>query len=174
LANILREKREVIDDFTISEGDLAFGEKQFSNFNFATDDTILTAEGVSTLGPYRFERLIAHIFKSDGYSVEIVGGAGDAGCDIVARSSKGNKLIQVKFTEISLAQGTAAINEIRGAKSTYEKKYQCKFDLVAVTNSVFSPNAHSHSISGDAVELVEGGKVQDFLLVNKVPLSILK
>ena len=174
LANILREKREVIDDFTVSEGDLAYGEKQFSNFTYATEDTILTPEGIATLGPYRFERLVAYIYRLDGYSVEIVGGAGDAGCDIVAKSSKGNKIIQVKFTEIRLAQGTAAINEIRGAKSTYELKYNCEFGLVAVTNSVFSPNAHSHSICGDFVELIEGEKIKDFLQTNKVFLSVLK
>lgn len=174
LANILRAKRDVIDDFTISEGELSLNEKSFSAVNFTSDSKILTTEGIATLGPYRFEKLVAKYFEYLGHSVEIVGGAGDVGCDIVTKSPQGNYLIQCKFTEGNAVQHTAGIKEIRGAHSTYENRYGCKFSLVAVTNSIFSPNAHSLAIDGLLVKLIEGNELSDWLKGHKVHLADLR
>lgn len=174
LANILRAKRDVIDDFTISEGELSVNEKSFSSMNFTSDSTFLTPEGVATLGPYRFEKLVAKYFEYLGHSVELVGGAGDVGCDIVTKSPSGNLLVQCKFTEVNAVQNTAGIKEIRGSHSTYENRYGCKFSLVAVTNSIFSSNAHSLAIDGLKVELLEGKKLFDWIASNKIDLSELR
>lgn len=174
LANILREKREIIDDFTVSQGDLGNTEDHFSSFNFSTNDTRLLAEGIRTLGPYKFEMLVAKYFEMEGFSVEVIGKSGDHGCDIVGHSNKKNILVQVKFSEGNSPQGTKPINEIRGAKSFYENKNQKKYSLIAATNTTFSPNAINLSSNGDFVELITGEAFETFLKTNTVLMSTLR
>lgn len=174
LANILRAKRDVIDDFTISEGELLVNEKAFSSVQFNSGSTLLTPEGICTLGPTRFEKLVVRYFESLGHTVEHVGGSGDGGCDIVTRSPKENLLVQCKFTEVNAVQHTSGIREIRGSHSTYQNRYGCEFSLVAITNSVFSPNAHSLAIDGTRVQLIEGKTLIDWIKSNKIFLMDLK
>lgn len=174
IANILQKKRDDIDDFTISGSTAGGEEAQFGSYSFLAEDSILSVEGIPTLGPARFEKLVSLIYKKLGYQVSVVGGSNDRGCDLVCLSEKRNLLVQVKFTEVSLVQGTAAVNEIRGAKSVYEQKHKRKFELVAATNSTFSTNAHSLAVNGDVVEIVEGNFVTDFLKSNLVRLSELR
>lgn len=174
LANILRDKREVIDDFTVSQGDMGQPEAQFDSYSFGTADTRITPEGIRTLGPYKFEKLVGAYYKSMGFSIEQVGKAGDKGCDIVCLSNEANVLVQVKFTEQSSPQGTAAINEIRGSKSYYEQKHGKKFNLVAVTNSFFSPSAHDLSFNGDRVTLISGPTLIEYVNANEVMMSHLR
>lgn len=174
LANILQSKRGVIDDFTVSEAEVLVTEKSFDHAGFATDATILSPEGVVTLGPLRFEKLVAKYFESKGYSVEHVGSSGDGGCDVIARSSDRNLLIQCKFTEGNYVQNTEGIREIRGAHTTYEKRCGEKFSLAVVTNSVFSPTARSLALDGLEVDLIEGKPLFDWLKDSEVSLASLR
>ena len=175
LALILRDEREVIDDFTVSQGDFGGSEDSFNTFRFSSpNEPRINPEGIRTLGPYRFEQLVALYLEKSGYQVELVGQAGDHGCDIVCHGKDKNLLVQVKFSENNHPQGTKPINEIRGSKSFYEKKHNKKFNLMAATNTIFTPNAWNLSINGDNVELLSGDTFNQFLLDNIIHLSSLK
>lgn len=174
LANILRDKREVIDDFTVSQGDLGNAESQFNTFSFSTNDTRLTVEGVKTIGPNKFEKLVGLYFRNKGYQVDQIGMAGDKGCDVVCHGRDENILVQVKFTEQRAPQGTKAILEIRGSRSFYETKYNKKFKLAAFTNSNFQPNAMDLALVGELVELYTEYELNEFIQNNEIYLSQLK
>jgi len=112
--------------------------------------------------------------ESIGFKIDVIGKSGDQGCDIIGHSLNKNILVQVKFSEGNSPQGTKAINEIRGSKSFYEKKYNCSYSLMAATNTLFSPNAINLSTNGDHVELLTGSTFVEFLEKNIIHLSSLR
>lgn len=176
LANILSNKRNIVDDFTISLSDMNLAADDFENISdgFPKTDGPVAFDCLDGLGPEKFELLVACLYERAGYKTKYVGGPGDRGADVLCFGQKNNLLIQVKHTEAGHAQHTAAINEARGAKSYYEKKEGVLFKLVAVTNGRFSQNAESLSLQGDPVELVDYSRLREIMRSETVLYSHLK
>ncbi|MGZ3770494.1 MAG: SNF2-related protein [Bdellovibrio sp.] len=171
VANILRAKREIIDDFTISAESFEITESDFGDLRYTSENIRITASNLISIDPYKFEKLIALYFEKEGYRSLIVGKAGDNGCDIVCMGSQKNLIVQVKHNQTGKPTGTKAIQEIRGAKSHYENKYGVLFDLVAATNTIFSVTAESLAINGDLVNLITKTELDTFLKRHRIFLS---
>jgi SNF2 family DNA or RNA helicase len=158
LAEILRKKRDVMEDFTISLDDHSISEEAFSNFQSKRDSgskVVIDFEKIAVLSPVQFEKLVTVIFKKKGFRSNWIGAAGDRGADVVALSNSENILIQAKHTQRSLTQHTEGVNEIRGAHSVYETQYSVRFKLAVVTNGRFSEQAINLSRLGTEVLLYD-------------------
>jgi superfamily II DNA or RNA helicase len=156
LAGILRSKRDVIDDFTISLEDFAISEEAFAGLKGDDQETQkirIDLEKVTSLDPIQFEKLVTLIFARRGYLSKWLGTSGDRGADIAAMSGNENYLIQTKHTQRGLIQHGEGINEVRGAQSVYEKQLGKRFKLAVVTNSRFSEQAMILAHAGSDVAL---------------------
>lgn len=163
LANILRDKRSVMDDFTISSSEFDISVDAFVDKNDDVADFKISFDDLISIGHKNFERFVAKIFEKLGYMATVVGGAFDAGADIVCIGKTNNLLIQVKQKQSSnsSALNTGPINEIRGAKAPYEYKHNKEFQLVVVTNGKFSSLAYqSVAQAGNDVALYDGGWIE--------------
>lgn len=89
------------------------------------------------LGPWQaFERMVARYLEHGGFKdVQIVGGTGDLGADIVGNFNGKSWVIQAKFRSGG-SIGSSAISEAFNAHWHYKAK-----TMVAAGNKVFSPNA---------------------------------
>lgn len=165
LAEILRRKRDVINDFTVSIEDLGVSESDFETIKPAQFGipVRITFEKVATLDPTQFELLVGLVFKKMGYKVDWVGQANDRGADLVALSAEKSFLIQAKHTQKGLVQHTEGVNEIRGAHTVYEQKYGKSFELAVVTNGTFSDAAASLAAAGRKVELFDRNWLRECL-----------
>jgi SNF2 family DNA or RNA helicase len=162
LADILKTKRDILDDFTLSSDDLIISEEDFADLNNQEQcDATVEWTDVSTLSPYEFEGLIAVILEKENYRSTVIGKSGDRGADVIAFSKNKNLLIQVKMSQSGARVNGEAINQIRGAKSVYENQYQCNLRLLAVTNGQFIPDAHINARHGDLVEIWEGSQLKN-------------
>jgi SNF2 family DNA or RNA helicase len=173
LAEILRSKRNVMDDFTVSFGEVSASENTFSILEKSHQEgknSFLTLEKIKGLDDKAFEHLICAIYKSQGYDSKVIGGPGDGGADVVAFSENKNFLIQVKHTQANIPQHTAGILEVRGAHTNYEARYKKKFELVVVTNGKFSEKAILLALEGTRVQLFENDWIVKCLSENPIKL----
>jgi len=149
LANILRDKRSIMDDFTISNREFDISSDDFVNQTSQQDNFKLSFTDLRAISSKQFENVIANIFSKLGYKAEVVGGANDRGADIICFGEKENVLIQVKQKQTSVKElNTTPINEIRGAKQHYTHQYGKEFSLAVVTNGNFSTLAHQAVAQG--------------------------
>lgn len=90
-----------------------------------------------TFGPWpALERMLARLVGHHGMTdVELVGGSGDGGADIVASAAGTRWVIQSKYRASGGADGTGAREAVR-AMTAYDAKV-----AVAATNTYFSPDA---------------------------------
>lgn len=165
LANILVSKRDLMDDFTVSASDHNITETELGSFSGNSDqgDKPIKVENIHLLDPYSFECLIACLFEKQGYEAHWCGQSGDQGADVLALHPTIPTLIQVKHTQTNKHLGTAAIKEVRGAKSHYESKLKRSLKLMAATNFRFHERAIQLAREGDPVELIEFSRIRDLL-----------
>lgn len=157
LANVLRAKRELMDDFTIANSEFEVSPEDFVKKSDDQQNFRITFSDLNVITPKDFEKVISIIYKRNGYESQVVGGAHDRGADIICFGKNDNILIQVKQKRESLKNlNTAAILEIRGAKAHYEHQHGKSFNLVVATNGDYSSLAH--------LAVAQGGN--DVLLLN--------
>jgi HJR/Mrr/RecB family endonuclease len=82
-----------------------------------------------------FERFVAAIFKELGFSVELIGGSGDQGIDVIAVSERGRFAVQAKGYPNSTVSNGAVQQAFAGMK--FHRCVKC----IAITNSRFTPSA---------------------------------
>lgn len=165
LANILRKKREVINDFTISVADFEVDPTNIVDDGVKADrDVVVNFSNIPQLSAYEFEAFVALLFEQIGFKTELLGKSGDSGADIVCFGREENLLVQVKQRQTSnSAYGNEPINEIRGAESHYAQKYGNKFKLAVVSNGFFSSKACHHSRQGLPVKLIDGSDLSKLM-----------
>jgi hypothetical protein len=97
----------------------------------------------------KFEALIKRLYEGAGYTVQLTGGTGDQGGDLVVVRDDAKKVIQAKCRS-KLGVGNDAVQQVVAAKAIYN----CP-EAVVITNSTFTPEAEELArVRG--VELVDG------------------
>lgn len=85
------------------------------------------------------ERCVARLLRHRGFDdVQLVGGAGEQGADVVATKNNERWVFQVKYKQAG-AVDKKAVSEVFNAYKSYEAKYG-----VVVTNVTFGPAAQSY------------------------------
>lgn len=173
LANILRKKREVINDFTISVSDFEVDPTTIVDVGIdSSRDVEVSFSDIPQLSAFEFEVLVALLYERNGYKTELLGRSGDSGADLVCFGKDDHLLIQVKQRQTSSnPYGNEPINEIRGADSFYSQKFGKVFKLAVVSNGHFSPKAFHHSRQGLTVKLVDGGDLSSMMASHSIKLS---
>ena len=172
LAELLRGKREIMDDFTISNKDADPTRDFSSSFEGNSSGEIIHPDAIGSLNHKDFEAYIACLYeKKLDFKTYVVGGSKDRGVDVIALNARENLLIQVKHSSCGNKIGTKAIQEIRGARSSYEKTTEKDYILVAATNSNFNIDAQNFSIQGDEVKLVNGAQILEMASDIKITMS---
>jgi SNF2 family DNA or RNA helicase/HJR/Mrr/RecB family endonuclease len=108
---------------------------------------------IAKLNPRHFEAFAACYYKEMGCDVKLTPLANDKGADVIANSSEGNYLIQVKQSQTPVAAD--AVQEIVTAKNYYSQFNKVDFKLVVFTNNSFTPNAIELA-RVNQVELIDG------------------
>ena len=95
------------------------------------------------LGPWSaFERDLARLLEHGGFKdVEVVGGSGDQGADVVANKGKQRWVVQAKYRKPGVKIGKDALIEVFKAKEKYEADV-----CVVATNQYFSKEAEELKI----------------------------
>lgn len=110
---------------------------------------------LNNLEPAEFEFLVAQFFEAKGYAVEMVGGSGDFGVDLIARKGAEKLAVQVKRHNKKI--GPTAIQEVYAGGS----HWHCNAFAVA-TSSFFTVNARTMAKSL-GVHLYERGQIAGWL-----------
>ena len=125
----------------------------------------LTVVGLAE-DPYDFEQQVAQMLRGRGLTVEVTGGTGDEGVDIIAYDNTpitgGTFLVQCKRYSPDKKVGVAEIRELYG---TMQEKQSAKG--VLVTSSVFTAGAMKFA-EGKSIELIDGVRLSE-LIVGTVP-----
>lgn len=104
------------------------------------DEQAILCEGDLASDPYDFEQQVAEMLRSRGLDVEVTGGAGDEGVDIIAHDTTpitgGTYLVQCKRYAPDRKVGVAEVRELYGA---VQEKRASKG--VLVTSSTFTTQA---------------------------------
>ena len=112
--------------------------------------------------PYDFEQQVAQMLRGWGLMVEVTGGTGDEGVDIIAYDSApvtgGMSLIQCKRYSPGKKVGVAEVRELYG---TMQEKQAAKG--VLVTSSSFTTGALRFA-EGKSIELIDGVRLSDLLV----------
>lgn len=161
LAALLREKRDVMDDFTISSAESNLDKDLKENLHSeSSEDFQISPDELQFIDHRKFEAYIACLFElARNMETYVIGKSRDRGADVLCLGGDERLLIQVKHTKSKNEVGTKAIQEIRGAKSVYEHTIKKTFSLVAATNYKFSIDAVNLASWGDGVQLVEFGTI---------------
>lgn len=101
-----------------------------------------------------FERYLMLRFKKLGYKVEITPKSGDYGADLFCFNKNETVVVQAKRYEANV--GTAAVQEVVGARDYYEADI-----CVVITNSYFTINALNLS-EADNVVLIDRDELLNF------------
>ena len=162
LAELLRSKRGLMEDFTISSSESKFEEQLKASLKSTSEDkdVLIAPQTLHLIGHKEFESYIACLYeKTQNLKTYVVGKPGDGGADVLCIGQSLNLLIQAKHTQRGNEAGTKALQEVRGAKSLYEDVTGRTFNLIAATNFRFSIEAENLSLRGDSVELVNFLKI---------------
>ena len=177
LADLLREKRDLMDDFTISSEENSIEQefhRRISSVRYEGDQ-IIESHMISSLNPRDFEAYVACVLeKALNFETYVIGQANDKGVDVIAFGKDRNLLVQVKHSSVGRDAGSKSIQEIRGAKSHYEHMSNQLFDLAAVTNTNFSIGATNLSIQGQSVELYAGPELSELTTKIEIKMSDIK
>jgi len=130
-------------------------------FNSENKPSPLDLEQVDNLNPNLFEAFIAALYKIKGFDVYLTPNSNDKGADVVAvNNNEDCLLIQAKQCKSNI--GIEAIQEIYGAKNYYESKFNERFKLVVITNSMFSQAAITLATSNN-VCLINRTKMHELM-----------
>ena len=118
------------------------------------ENSIPPTTGSFAEDPYDFEQQVAQMLKDSGLTVEVTGGPGDEGVDIIAYDSTpltgGTYLVQCKRYNLDHKVGVAEVRELYG---TVQEKRVSKGILV--TSSVFTYQALRFA-EDKPLELIDG------------------
>jgi restriction system protein len=111
---------------------------------------------LSALDPEGFEEFVAELFEALGYAVEIVGGSGDEGADLILRRRDGlSAVVQCKFHKGVV--GSPLVQKFLGTVH-HTKSHKGFF----VTTSTFSLAAEKFA-SDNPIELVDGARLVELV-----------
>ena len=126
---------------------------------------VLSAVGLAE-DPYDFEQQVAQMLRSWGLAVEVTGGTGDEGIDVIAYDNTpvtgGTCLVQCKRYSPDNKVGVSAVRELYG---TMQEKQVSKG--VLVTSSAFTTGALRFA-EGKSIDLIDGAQLSG-LLANTTP-----
>ena len=118
--------------------------------------------------PYDFEQQVAQMLRGRGLTVEVTGGTGDEGVDIIAHDDTpvtgGVYLIQCKRYSPDKKVGVAEVRELYG---TMQEKQSAKG--VLVTSSTFTAGALKFA-EGKSIELIDGARLSELLVGTEQPM----
>ncbi|KOP64379.1 hypothetical protein AMS62_03220 [Bacillus sp. FJAT-18019] len=114
----------------------------------------------------QFERYLGHLFRFQGYKVEVTKAAGDFGADLVI--IKDGKKIVVQAKRYKKNVGLKAVQEVQGARAHYGAT-----DAWVVTNSNYTQQAYELAKS-NGVRLIDREELVEMLLVMKEKLDASK
>ena len=127
----------------------------------------LSAVGLAE-DPYDFEQQVAQMLRGRGLVVEVTGGSGDGGVDIIAYDGTpvtgGTFLVQCKRYSQDHKVGVAEVRELYG---TMSEKQSAKG--VLVTSSAFTAGALKFA-EGKAIELIDGGRLSELVAAITQPV----
>jgi restriction endonuclease Mrr len=101
---------------------------------WALYQNLFRVNAMNDLTAYQFEVLCASFFESKGYIVEIVGGVGDFGVDLIAQ--RGSEVLAVQVKRYTGNVGPSAIQQVH-AGGAYKGCNAC----AVVASSYFTPAA---------------------------------
>lgn len=111
--------------------------------------------------PYDFEQQVAQMLRSRGLAVEVIGGLGDDGVDIIAHDTTpitgGIYLVQCKRYALDRKVGVADVRELYGA---VQEKRASKG--VLVTSSTFTPQARRFA-EDKPIELIDAVQLSSLI-----------
>lgn len=111
---------------------------------------------LSALDPEAFEEFVAELFEALGYDVEVVGGSGDEGADLLLRRRDGLvAVVQCKFHKGVV--GSPLIQKFLGTVH-HTKSHKGFF----VTTSTFSLAAEKFAAE-NPIELIDGARLVEFV-----------
>ena len=154
LANILADKRDVMDDFTMVAQEIDINEfKNASEVDVKENEILIGVKDLELIDDKQFEGFVACMFEFLGYESQVIGKSGDRGTDVICFGKKDNYLVQVKHTKSKRNIHSKCVDEVRGGKSYYESSHNKEFKLMAVTNFFFHESTFIVSDTGDHVDL---------------------
>jgi restriction system protein len=119
---------------------------------------------LTALDPEAFEEFVAELFEALGYEVEIVGGSGDEGADLLLRRRDGLiAVVQCKFHKGVV--GSPLIQKFLGTVH-HTKSHKGFF----VTTSTFSLAAEKFAAE-NPIELIDGARLVEFVREALGPLA---
>jgi restriction system protein len=119
---------------------------------------------LTALDPEAFEEFIAELFEALGYEVEIVGGSGDEGADLLLRRSDGLiAVVQCKFQKGVV--GSPVLQKFLGTVH-HTRSHKGFF----VTTSTFSLAAEKFAAE-NPIELIDGARLVEFVREALGPLA---
>jgi hypothetical protein len=137
------------------------------------EERLIDLPVVDALNGDSFEHLCQIFFSSQGFSAWVTPkNPGDGGVDIVAIKGTEGVLVQCKHS-ISNAIGWDAVKEIYTGAEAYRSRIPgVVFNLVAVTNREFNPNAREQAMNCN-VRLIERSELSDGLANQKISVTVL-
>lgn len=107
----------------------------------------------------QFEHYLGHLFRSQGFAVEVTRAAGDYGADLVI--VKGGKKTIVQAKRYSKNVGLKAVQEVQTAIAHYRAQ-----DAIVITNSDFTEQAYNLAKS-NRVRLINREELIEMVLAMK-------
>lgn len=166
LHRLLERKRTLSDDMLNGSGDLSPTDfKEIVDVDDRVFDEQITCDHLPDLSPQELEALVAALWKKIGFrTVQLIGGAGDGGIDVIAKTVDKGALIQCKC---SVTEGARlswdAIKDVVAGEARYKfENPGVDFKKVAVTNQFFNENAKFQA-QLNSVELVDQQTLADLL-----------
>ncbi|WP_018130129.1 restriction endonuclease [Effusibacillus pohliae] len=104
----------------------------------------------------QFELYLGHLFRSQGYSVEVTRSSGDYGADLVLQ--KDGKKIVVQAKRYSSRVGNAAVQQARAAMDLYGAS-----EAWVVTNSEYTDQAYVQA-KASQVRLIDRKELMEMIL----------
>jgi restriction system protein len=116
-----------------------------------------TLAGLQSMDPYVFEKHVARVYESLGYTTQVTKGSGDGGVDIVATRNGTRTVIQCKRYATDNKVGAPEIQMLYGAMA-HDGASSAKF----VTTSSFTDQARA-AASKLSIELIDGNQLLNLI-----------
>ena len=120
--------------------------------------------------PYDFEQQVAQMLRNRGLVVEVTGGSGDEGIDVIAYDDTpitgGTYLVQCKRYSPDHKVGVSEVRELYG---TMQEKHAAKG--VLVTSSTFTAGALRFA-EDKSIELIDGAKLSNLIASEDTPVLV--
>ena len=129
--------------------------------------TTRSLEGLMSLSPGEFEKLVANIFKANGHQAQVLGGSSDHGVDIVVLSNEKEKWI-VQCKRYSGSVGEPVVRDLYGAMS-----HEGAQRAYLVTTGSFTTQAQVWAV-GKPIVLYDGPALVNLIKSTKLHRSQLR